>query len=213
MRPDILLCVPMKDPCRAKTRLRDSLDPAERARFARAMFDRTLDLLIRLRREDAQPLFDLAVVTGCETIHARAEALGVRAIAERPDATLTDAATDAAQAAADLGYDKLCLLPADLAAPAPEEIRQLLMQELPTPGLVLCPSRDFGTNAVLAAPPTALPFAFGPGSFHAHRSNAEAAGLTPILLPLESLRWDIDSSADLAAFRSLAPSLFDGETA
>lgn len=211
MMPATLVVVPMKDPRLAKTRLRDTLDAAERTRFARHLFERTLRLLIDLRKE-APGLFDIAVVTGHAGIAKRATALGLRAIAERSGATLNDAVTDAAAAARTEGYKRLCILPADLAAPDPDDVRRLLTQKLEK-GVVLCPSRDLGTNALLVSPPDAVPFAYGPGSFRAHHAAAEQAGLAARVLPLESLRWDIDSSADLAELIDTAPALFgqDGE--
>ncbi len=206
MTPDTLIVVPMKEPHLAKTRLQGVLDGGERARLARQLFERTLRLLITLRDSKA-PAYDLAIVTRDPVIRARAETLGIRVIAERDRAGLNEAIAAAARVARTAGYDRLCVLPADLATPDPQDIRVLLSQDLGQRGVALCPSRDFGTNALLAAPPDAIPFAYGEQSFHAHRKNAESVGITPLVLPLESLRWDIDSSADLAELASVAPDI------
>lgn len=211
MRPDTLVVVPMKDPRRAKSRLGGILDGRERARLARQLFERTLRLLADLRAADAIPTFDIAVVTGTAEIAERAAAHGARALAEGPEAGLSGAITVAAAAAKAAGYRRLCVLPADLATPDPGDIRKLLSLDLGSHGLALCPSRDFGTNALLAAPPDAIAFAYGPRSFHAHGAAGRAAGIIPIVLPLESLRWDIDSSADLANLQGAAPDIFDRE--
>lgn len=211
MRSDTLIVVPMKDPARAKTRLRGVLGPRETARLARHLFDRTLGLLLDLRAADPMPVFDLAVVTGHGGIAQVATDLGLLVIEERADATLSQAIDDAARAAVSAGYRRLCILPADLAVPDPADVRRLVTHPLPARGLALCPSNDYGTNALIAAPPDVIAFAYGPKSFHAHRAAAEARGLTPEVLPLESLRWDIDSSADLAELRQVAPEALNFE--
>ena len=211
MRPDTLIVVPMKDPRHAKSRLRGVLDGTERARLALQLFERTLRLLTAMRRDDAEPAFDIAVVTASREIAARAEAHNVRAIAEQDGAGLSAAVDHAAAVARDAGYGRICVLPADLATPDPDDIRRLLAQVLGETGLALCPSRDFGTNALLAAPPDAIEFAYGHRSFHAHCERAEAKGMTPIVLPLESLRWDIDGPGDVAELLDIAPGMLRPE--
>ncbi|MEM9754399.1 MAG: 2-phospho-L-lactate guanylyltransferase [Pseudomonadota bacterium] len=195
-----LLVVPMKDPARAKTRLRGAMGPAETARFALRLFDRTLALLAGMRAHGRLPDTTLAVVTGHDGIASRATEAGLQTIQERPGADLPQAVADAAGFAVGTGHARLCVLPADLAAPDAADIAQLLAQDFGGPGVALVPSRDWGTNALLAAPPDAIAFAYGVRSFHAHCAAATAAGLTPRVLPLESLRWDIDRSEDLAEF-------------
>lgn len=210
MNPDTLLVIPMKDPRRAKTRLAGTLLPAERARLARQLFERTLRVVVDLRASDATPRFDIAVVTPASDVAERANAHGVDVIPEQAAGEdLNAALTAAATTAAGRGYARMAVLPADLAAPDPEDIRRLLVLDLGARGLALCPATDFGTNALLAAPPDAVPFAFGPRSFHAHRAGATAAGLNPITLPLESLRWDIDDAGDFTRFLRHSPGAMD----
>ncbi|MEM9204939.1 MAG: 2-phospho-L-lactate guanylyltransferase [Pseudomonadota bacterium] len=208
MRGETLVIVPMKDPARAKTRLAGALDPFERARFAITLFKRTLHLLLSMQREDLA--FDLAVVSGNEEIKTLAAQIGIRTIDENPALSLSDALDQAASLASVEGYDRLCVIPADLAAPDPIDLEKFLFTRFGTDGIALSPSRDFGTNALLASPPNAIPFAYGPGSFHHHLAVAEARGLTPIILPLESLKWDIDTTDDLAEFAAKHPGVWDG---
>jgi len=206
-----LVCVPMKDPRLAKSRLADALSNTERARFAWLLFTRTVSLLTTLRDSGAAAEgFDIAVVTGCARVARHTSAQGLPVIAEGAATSLSGAVSRAARQAEARGHERLCVLPADLAAPDPADLARFLDTEIGRRGVALCPSRDFGTNALLAAPPAAIAFAYGPGSFHAHCRNARAAGLTPIVRPLESLRWDIDRSPDLAAFRASGPALPGG---
>lgn len=209
MKASTLLVVPMKEPHLAKSRLRDVLDRAERARLARQLFERTLRLITRMHNEEDRPDFDIAIVTRNASIKARAEALGVGLIDEQGNGGLSGAVEAAAAAAKSEGYKRFCVLPADLAAPDPKDVRVLLSQDLGEKGIALCPSRDFGTNALLVAPPDAIRFAYGHRSFQRHCQLAEAAGITPIVLPLESLRWDIDTSNDLEELMDVDPGMFD----
>ncbi|MEM9144913.1 MAG: 2-phospho-L-lactate guanylyltransferase [Pseudomonadota bacterium] len=197
MSRNTLLVIPMKDPLRSKTRLGGAICQAERARLARQLFRRTLALVLGLRED--RPRFDVAVVTGAAEIAEHARRTGAKVIAEPEGPTgLNRALAHAAETACAQGYRRLAVLPADLAAPDPADVARLMALDLGPRGLALCASRDFGTNALLAAPPDVVPFAYGPRSFHAHRARAEAAGLTPITVVLESLRWDIDGAEDLA---------------
>ena len=209
MTANTLVVVPMKDPRRAKSRLSGDLDGRERARLARHLFERTLQLLSDLRAGDGGPAFDVGVVTGTAEVAARAAAYGARAIDEGREAGLSAAVSVAAAAAKALGYGRMVVLPADLAAPDPADIATLLGLDLGARGLALCPSRDHGTNALLVTPPDLIAFAYGQRSFHAHGAAGRAAGVVPVVLPLESLRWDIDSSADLQALLAATPGAFD----
>lgn len=208
MKPDTLIVVPMKELYLAKSRLRGVLDGVERQRLARQLFERTLRLIMTMRQSEPG-ICNIAVVTRDSVIQRRAEELDVRVIEEDAGVGLNDAIAAAARYAGQEGYGRMCVLPADLAAPDPHDIRTLLSQDLSLRGVALCPSRDFGTNALMVAPPNTIAFAFGAQSFHAHCANAESVGITPLVLPLESLRWDIDSSNDLAELTDVAPEIFE----
>lgn len=209
MTASTLIVVPMKDPRLAKSRLEGALDQVERERLAQQLFARTLRLLHDLGAERDTPNFDLAVVTGNSEIAARARRDNVIVIIEPEGTDLSGAIAHAAKFAEQAGYNRICVLPADLATPDPRDIQTLLHLDLGAEGVALCPSRDFGTNALLVSPPNAIDFAFGPHSFYAHRDQAEKEGITPIVMPLESLRWDIDSSEDLTEFLNIVPGIIE----
>lgn len=183
-----LVVVPMKDPSAAKTRLGPELDPAERAALALGLFKANLRRLLAARGASRRG-FDLAVVTRSAQIAALAEEFGVLAIREQAASSLSEAAEEAADWAAAQGYNSICLLPADLAAPAQADLLALLDG---ADEAALCPSADGGTNALLLPLPCPIAFAYGPDSFAAHLAAMKAAGLTPRLPQLESLRHDVD---------------------
>ena len=70
-------------------------------------------------------------------------------------------------------------------------------------GLVIVPDRHgSGTNALLIAPPYAVPPAFGPGSFARHAALGAAAGVVVRVAQAPSLELDVDTPGDLAALRA-----------
>ncbi len=206
-RPERLVVVPMKDPALAKTRLAGALDGHQRAAFARTLYIRTLETLTDLRDRVGAERFDLAVVTGSGAVRRIARALDVATIDEGTEEGLNHALAAAARFAGERGYRSLAILPADLASPRLSDLTSFLLQPLDVHRMIACPSMDMGTNALLIAPPGGLDFAFGPRSFARHMRAAEAAGLNPMALPLESLKWDIDSSDDLARLLDAHPDI------
>lgn len=195
----------MKAPSGSKSRLSGLLGAAERGRLVRLLYRRTLRFLQPFA--DAAEV-DLAVVTASADAAALAAAHGFAVIDEPLNAGLSGAAAHAADWAVARGYDRLCLIPADLAAPLESDLRALLACRA---AMALCPSTDRGTNALLVSPPDAVRFCYGPDSARRHLETARAHGLQPAVMPLESLRFDIDTAAcltramaDIPAFAELS---------
>jgi 2-phospho-L-lactate guanylyltransferase len=65
-------------------------------------------------------------------------------------------------------------------------------------GVIIAPSHDGGTNALLLRPPHAIGFAFGEGSFARHCAMAAAAGLPCHVYESATLALDVDHPEDLA---------------
>ena len=63
-----LLLVPMKDPEKSKTRLRDSLNLKDRAYLAKSLFKRTLQILKIVANNNASLRLDLAVISASPEI-------------------------------------------------------------------------------------------------------------------------------------------------
>jgi 2-phospho-L-lactate guanylyltransferase (CobY/MobA/RfbA family) len=66
-------------------------------------------------------------------------------------------------------------------------------------GVVLAPSRDGGTSALLRAPFDVIPNHFGKESAAAHRDLARSRGVPCSELPLPSLAIDLDRVDDVEA--------------
>ncbi len=75
-----------------------------------------------------------------------------------------------------------------------------------TDGVTLVPDRHVDGTNVACVPATAeFSFAYGAGSFAAHRDEAGRLGLTVRLVPDPRLGWDVDVAADLAPPAELHP--------
>ncbi len=189
-----LVVVPMKDPAISKTRLRSSLKPSQRSSLARLLYKRTLETLKLAQELGDSTAFDLAVVTNSKEAEELALSYDVTVIDEGPVQSLSLAVSTAAQWAQSNGYGALCMFPADLAAPDPSEIYRFVTLGLETGSAIVCPSTDMGTNGLFLAPPTAIDFSFGENSAVLHLQALKNAGISSKILPLESLKIDIDTS-------------------
>lgn len=190
------VCVPVKDFGAGKNRLAPVLTPKERAELARALFEATLSRLAEAVRAPDR----IVVVTDSDEVASRARS---RAEVIREDARAgeTAAVETAASWAEARGFDRLAVLPADCPGLDPREVERLLAIRISPPALVLSPATgDDGTNALLAAPPTAVPFRFGVRSFDGYRARAAERGVACEVVRLESLVLDLDAPEDLATF-------------
>ncbi|GHB17527.1 2-phospho-L-lactate guanylyltransferase [Pseudovibrio japonicus] len=196
----MLVVVPVKNFARAKSRLGPQLSVHERAIVAANLFEQTLSFLLDTQTR-SQTGFDIAVVTSSQDIAGRVKDQRVHLIFEDQENGLNAALTTAADWAKTHGYERLCVLPADIAAPDFDEFERLLGLAGSPRSLVLCPAHDFGTNVLIATPPDALPFSFGEGSFLKHQKQAAELGLDCIIAPSPSFSKDIDYMEDLSAHR------------
>ena len=207
IKPRILIIVPMKDPLAAKTRLSGVVSAVNRRTLAKALFSRTLELLNSIKAADSEALVDFAVVTRSDEIEREATLKGAIVIKETSSNDLCAALQTAANWAQAHKYRAICILPADLIAPDPTEIRALIDRAGSDPCVIISPSDDYGTNALLVSPPTAIPFCYGKRSSSKHYLAAKERCIQPVVMPLESLRYDLDASSDLDYLIQVIPEL------
>ena len=69
------------------------------------------------------------------------------------------------------------------------------------PAVAIMPSRDrTGTNGIVVTPPAAITVEYGQGSFSRHLETATGAGMTPVVLEMAGVAFDIDTPEDLRLF-------------
>ena len=193
----LLVAIPMKDPARAKTRLGVALTASQRAGLAIALFLNVVKCVRRTRKHVGHRKIDVAVISSSATYRDLAKSYHLKWIDDEGALSLSAAVEHAAKMAHDEGYGSLCILPGDLADPSISDLVQLLNHAVGDANGVICPSGDFGTNALMVPLPSAISFRYGERSFHHHYRSIMDAGLLPVVLPLTSLRRDVDTVKDL----------------
>jgi 2-phospho-L-lactate guanylyltransferase len=193
---DIWAVVPVKGGADAKQRLGDAVAPELRRRLALAMAE---DVLATLAA--APGLRGVMVVTVDPAARALATRYRARVLADGADAGQTGAVAAAARVLGREGRGAMLIIPGDVPLITGEEVARIIAAHDRVPDFVIAPAHDErGSNAILCAPPEAVPLAFGDDSFLPHLEAARRAGLTPKILRLPGIGLDIDHPRDLAAF-------------
>jgi 2-phospho-L-lactate guanylyltransferase len=185
--------VPVKRLHTGKSRLARELERPVVERLVCSMLE---DVVATLR---AVPELDpVAVVTPDPAVAEVARGAGARALV-LPDPGLNPSLDAAAR---ELSPRALLVMLGDVPGALTGEVAELMacLAELGGRGVVLAPTRDGGTGALLRAPHDLIPNRFGPESAEAHRDLAKHAGVPFRELRLPSLEIDLDTREDLDAF-------------
>ena len=212
--------VPVKPFNEGKSRLAACISPQQRHALNRELLTRTL-AAINMAQIDAQ----IVVVSRDSNALTVAEQAGSHALTEEslpsaaptahrgptPDGLppsscsradtdsepqLNAALTQAARYAAARGATKVLILPTDMPNLTAADVRTMASPRGRAPQIIIAPSRDGGTNALMLQPGQAIPFAFGRDSFQRHRHLAEKAGIPVRVVESDSLLFDIDLPED-----------------
>jgi 2-phospho-L-lactate/phosphoenolpyruvate guanylyltransferase len=190
------IIVPHRGLASAKTRLAPVLDHDARIALARTLLVRVLDVA-------RQAGDDVVVITPAAELEPIVAAAGARLAVQRGMGLNAgrDQAREAAEAA---GVDRLVVLHGDLPNLAAEDVQALLAAAADEPSVAIAPDRlGTGTNGLVLAPPGVIGFRFGTGSFAAHRTEAQAAGVEPAVVVRPGLAFDLDTPEDLARWLEL----------
>jgi 2-phospho-L-lactate/phosphoenolpyruvate guanylyltransferase len=139
----------------------------------------------------------ITVVSPDTAVLDLAEALGVAPLRQRT-VGLNPALDEARADARRHGADAVLALHADLPRLDPADIATMVDRLPPPPSAVLAPDyTGSGTNALLIAPPDALPFLFGPDSFARHRAAVERRNLPYAITHASGIAGDVDTPDDI----------------
>ncbi|MEW6212357.1 MAG: 2-phospho-L-lactate guanylyltransferase [Acidobacteriota bacterium] len=198
------LLIPIKDPERAKTRLAGLLSADERRALACAMFE-DVTRAVSFAHADM-----VAVVTTYEPAIERARKLGWETLVEEAQSSESASVDWASRRLAEMGFDAVMRLPADVPLVRAEDIDSLLRIDLPMPAALMVPSREgTGTNAIIRTPPCLFRSRFGPDSLALHKAEATRVGVRCLIVENARIALDIDEPADI---RVLIESESDTET-
>jgi 2-phospho-L-lactate guanylyltransferase len=174
--------IPLKGFGQAKQRLGDALSSAQRIHLVRTMAERVVAACTPLA---------VAVVCDDDEVAAWAEQLGVLVIQDTGSG-LNGAVRVGVNALADCGVSWVTVAHGDL--PYASGIGTLGDFD----GITLVPDRvDDGTNILRLPVGGDFSFAYGPGSFRAHRAEAARLGLAVRVIRQPALAYDVDLPADV----------------
>lgn len=185
------ILIPVKRLDRAKLRLSERLAPPDRRRLGLAMLadvlratDKWSHRLIVTSDQDAEAV---GLAFGCELVADPGEGLNAAVAAGTRSAVAGGATT-------------LLVLPSDVPMVTSDDVTALFSSPQ---DVVIAPSRDGGTNALLRRPPETIRPCFGPGSAELHRARAQESGLECRSVEMSSLVLDIDRYGDLVTLGGL----------
>lgn len=180
----IAVLVPVKAFRDAKGRLAEALTPGERAELSRSM----AAAVVRA----ASPL-PVWIVCDDDDVAAWAADVGA-SVLWKPGRGLNGAVNEGVADLADLGVATVIVAHADL--PHAQALAHLADDE----SITLVPDRhDDGTNVAAVPASCGFVFAYGPGSFHRHITEAARIGLPLRVVREPRLAWDVDRPDDLLA--------------
>ncbi|HEX6109897.1 MAG TPA: 2-phospho-L-lactate guanylyltransferase [Ktedonobacteraceae bacterium] len=189
--------IPVKSLASAKSRLAPYLSQNQRETLVLDMLHHVLRVLFESRL-----LARVSVVSPDTQILAQAQAWGAQALMEEQqghNAALHAAALRDKAA----GATALLTTSADLPLLCIHDI-QALIEQSKQYQVVLAASLDgTGTNAILARPPLALPYLFGPNSLQRYLDAARQKHLSSVLLRRIGLAFDVDTIGDLRELQVL----------
>jgi 2-phospho-L-lactate guanylyltransferase len=181
--------VPVKKLDVTKRRLSRVLTPQQRRQLTLAMLQ---DVLIALNASKV----DAVVVIGEDPeVKQMTEKFNASYLAAE-GANLNCAIEKAQDWCLQTGATSVLTLPADLPLLEPQDVNRLLEFGVGT-AVVLSPSHDWGTNALLQVPPKQIPACFGPNSFVCHIKEAYKRGVSVRLHFSSGLASDVDGGQDL----------------
>jgi 2-phospho-L-lactate guanylyltransferase len=179
----LAVVLPIKSFDTAKARLAEVLSPDARRALARRCADTVLSA--------AHPL-PVFVVCDDDEVAQWARAAGAQVVTPLAPG-LNEAATAGREAAHSAGHAAVLIVHSDLPHAAP---LQPLASE-PSDVVIVADRHGEGTNALLVPSTGDFRFCYGPGSFHAHCSEADRQGLSLRVVTRPDLALDLDTRDDL----------------
>lgn len=187
--PDVHIIIAARGGFRAKSRC-TGLGPRERSQLTEAMLSDMLEAM-----SGVSDVSSIRLVTPTRRLASLARLKGVKVIHQR-GAGLNGGFEQAMKSIErENAAGRIVLLPADLPLLDPGELNASI-ELLHHHQIVIAPTNDGGTGALLFHSRTPIQPVFGPDSFRQHSTQAAAAGLSVAVADVASLTRDIDRMED-----------------
>ena len=203
------ILIPMRSLNDGKTRLSNLLSPNSRAKLIKLLFTQLLEKLKILKVEFPLIFSDVLVITPCNEVEKICKEFDIIILKEQNLNGLNSALRKGLSWSSENFYDSSLIIPGDIIDPDTKDIKKILeMGKTSRESMIICPSTDFGTNALFLTLPTKMDLQFGPNSFFEHQKEASKQSIETIIAPLDSLKDDLDTGKDLKMLKTKNPSLF-----
>ena len=182
--------IPVKNLEESKTSFSEILTDEQRSELTLAMLE---DVLTAVEMAEG---VEATVVTPDDRVKDFAEELDFGVIVE-PDLGLNRALEIAIGKSIDDGFAQVLILPSDVPMVRPEDIRKILQVASGDRSIVITPSEEKGTNALLLRPPDVIDLQYGGKSFPDHVREAKSRDIEIKIYRSENLKRDIDEPSHL----------------
>ena len=183
----VCVLIAVKERARSKTRLAEALSPQARIELVKSMLSSVLSAARKARTVNQ------VIVISPERDCIPAD---IPVLADTGE-SLNSALMQAHAVVRELGCREVVVLPADLPRISGAEI-DALVRAGRAGGFAIAPdAAGVGTNALCLTSPAPFRFQFGLDSRRLHVQEAQRMGLSPQLVRLPGLEFDVDSPADL----------------
>lgn len=196
MGDDTVILIPVKKLEESKTSFSEVLPQKRREELTLAMLEDVLNVGSQVKGAEA------AVVTPDEEVINFVGSRGFKTISE-PDVGLNRALEVAIGEIVDSGFEEILILPADVPLLKPHDIQKIFDLVSGDRSMVITPSKENGTNALLLRPPDVMDLHFGGESFPEHVEEARSRGIKFRIYRSENLERDIDKPEDLLKVETL----------
>ena len=193
---NLLIAIPVKNLRFTKTRLGKVLSLSNRIKLTNFLLFQLINKIDNLKKEFNKSV-NIALITSNKVSADFIDQNNIIIISDNGSKSLSEAVGIARDFATKKKYKALCFFPSDLENPLEKDLKKFISPPYHLNEMRICPSNNFGTNALLISLLNNFEFKFGTSSFNKHIDNGAQLKLETTILKLDSLTFDIDEPKDL----------------
>ena len=193
---NLLITIPIKNLKYTKSRLGEILSLNQRIKITNFLLFQLISKINNLKKHFDR-VINIALITSNKVSADFIDQNNIIIISDNGSKSLSEAVGIARDFATKKKYKALCFFPSDLENPLEEDLKKFISPPYHLNEMRICPSNNFGTNALLISLLNNFEFKFGTSSFNKHIDNGAQLKLETTILKLDSLTFDIDEPKDL----------------